>query len=153
MAHGDDGIVAPGQGYDPAALAHAGGQRLFDEDGNPAAQKQLGQRQVRRRGRGDRDGIDPAQDLARVRVRGAVILLGELRRLGFVGVHDGDQLALGQLTVDLGVNPAHFAGADHRRANSGTIWHRIKTGKQAPSKTGARGTYLHSRSQARTLSK
>ena len=43
MTHGHHGIVAPGQGYDPAALAHAGGQRLFDEDGNPAAEKRLGQ--------------------------------------------------------------------------------------------------------------
>ena len=79
------------------------------------------------RGGGNGDGIDLADQVFGVAEGGDVILSGELLRLCDIDIGDADKLALGKLAIDLGVNAAHFAGADNRCSNFLHVFHYTRS--------------------------
>ena len=61
----------------------------------------------------DGDRVELVQDVLAIGVGQAVVAAGQTLCFLGINIHYGDKIALGKLSVNLGVDRSHFASADH----------------------------------------
>ncbi len=102
-----------------SSFGHGHGHRLLDQHARTGIEKILGDLEVQRRRRHDAHGIDMAQQLAVIGIRGNTQFRRHRRARAGGWIGDPDQVGVRKARVFLRVKSAQIADTHHRRAYQG----------------------------------